>query len=68
MKPIAISLRQIDYVIATADTGSTAAAARLLSVSQPSVSLAIAKVEAHLGRTLFRARRGRAWSRPPSGA
>lgn len=53
MKPIAISLRQIDYVIATADTGSTAAAARLLSVSQPSVSLAITKVEAHLGRPLF---------------
>ncbi|MFX0546588.1 LysR family transcriptional regulator [Roseovarius sp. S1116L3] len=53
MKPIAITMRQIDYVIATADTGSTAAAARLLSVSQPSVSLAIAKVEAHLGRPLF---------------
>ncbi|QYX56233.1 LysR family transcriptional regulator [Roseovarius sp. SCSIO 43702] len=53
MKPIPIALRQIDYVIATADTGSTAAAARLLSVSQPSVSLAIAKVEAHLGRALF---------------
>lgn len=53
MKPIPIALRQIDYVIATADTGSTAAAARLLSVSQPSVSLAITKVEAHLGRALF---------------
>ncbi|MFX0542000.1 LysR family transcriptional regulator [Roseovarius sp. S4756] len=53
MKPIPITLRQIDYVIASADTGSTAAAARLLSVSQPSVSLAIAKVEAHLGRPLF---------------
>lgn len=53
MRPIPIALRQIDYVIATADTGSTAAAARLLSVSQPSVSLAITKVEAHLGRPLF---------------
>lgn len=53
MKPIPISLRQIDYVIATADGGSTAEAARLLNVSQPSVSLAIAKVEQHLGRPLF---------------
>jgi len=53
MKPIAISLRQIDYVIATADGGSTAAAARILNVSQPSVSLAISKVEEHLGRPLF---------------
>lgn len=53
MKPIPITLRQIDYVIATADGGSTAAAARILNVSQPSVSLAIAKVEDHLGRPLF---------------
>lgn len=53
MKPIPITLRQIDYVIATLDEGSTAAAARLLNVSQPSVSLAIAKIEAHFGRQLF---------------
>ncbi len=53
MKPIPITMRQIDYVIATAQEGSTAAAARYLSVSQPSVSLAIAKVEGHLGRPLF---------------
>ncbi len=53
MKPIPISLRQLDYVIAVADHGSTAAAARMLNVSQPSVSLAIAKVEDCLGRPLF---------------
>ncbi|MBB3063772.1 MULTISPECIES: LysR family transcriptional regulator [Limibacillus] len=53
MKPIAITLRQIDFVIAAADGGSTAAAARILNVSQPSVSLAIAKVEGYLGRPLF---------------
>ncbi|WP_294612062.1 LysR family transcriptional regulator [uncultured Roseovarius sp.] len=53
MKAIPISLRQIDYVIAAADTGSTAAAARALNVSQPSVSLAISKVEDHFGRPLF---------------
>jgi DNA-binding transcriptional LysR family regulator len=53
MKPIPITMRQIDYVVATADGGSTAAAARILNVSQPSVSLAIAKVEQHLQRALF---------------
>ncbi|MCL3883346.1 LysR family transcriptional regulator [Marivita sp. GX14005] len=53
MQPIPISLRQIDYVIAAAEAGSTAAAARALNVSQPSVSLAIAKVEDHFGRPLF---------------
>lgn len=53
MRPIPITLRQIDYVIATADGGSTAAAARILNVSQPSVSLAIAKVETHFGQPLF---------------
>lgn len=53
MKPIPVSIRQIDYVIATAEGGSTAAAARFLCVSQPSVSLAIAKVEGFFGRPLF---------------
>lgn len=53
MKPIPITIRQLDYVIATAEGGSTASAARLLNVSQPSVSLAIAKVEQHLGHPLF---------------
>lgn len=53
MKSIPVTIRQIDYVIAAADGGSTAAAARILNVSQPSVSLAITKVEDHLGRPLF---------------
>lgn len=53
MKPIPITLRQINYLIAAADSGSTAAAARLLNVSQPSVSLAIAKVEDHFQRPFF---------------
>lgn len=46
-------MRQIDYVIATAEGGSTAAAARIVNVSQPSVSVAISKIESHLGRPLF---------------
>ncbi len=53
MKPIPITMRQIDYVIAAAQEGSTAAAARALHISQPSVSLAISKVEEQLGRPLF---------------
>lgn len=53
MQAISVTLRQIDYVIAAAEAGSTAADARMLNVSQPSVSLAIAKVEDHFGRPLF---------------
>ncbi len=53
MKPIPVSFRQLDYVIAVAETGSTAAAARQLNVSQPSVSLAVSRIEAALGRPLF---------------
>lgn len=53
MKPIPFSLRQIDYVLAVAEAGSTAAAARALNVSQPSVSLTVARAEAHFGAALF---------------
>lgn len=67
MKSIPVTLRQIDYVIATADTGSTAAAARALNVSQPSVSLAIGKVEAHFGRPLFARTKGRGVVQTPFG-
>ncbi|MFN3954368.1 MAG: LysR family transcriptional regulator [Pararhodobacter sp.] len=53
MQPIPFGFRQIDYLIAVAETGSTAAAARLLNVSQPSVSVAVAQMEAHLGAAMF---------------
>lgn len=53
MRPIPYSFRQIDYVLAVAETGSTAAAARALHVSQPSVSVAIAQFEDHFGAALF---------------
>lgn len=53
MQPIPISLRQIAYVMAVAETGSTAAAARASHVSQPSVSQAVAQIEAHFGHPLF---------------
>lgn len=53
MKPIPVGLRQITYLLAVADTGSTAAAARAMNVSQPSVSQAVAQIEAHFGQSLF---------------
>ncbi len=53
MKSIPFSFRQIDYLLAVADTGSTAAAARMLNVSQPSVSIAVAQLETHFGAALF---------------
>ena len=53
MKSIPISLRQIAYLLAVAETGSTAAAARAAHVSQPSVSQAVARIEAHFRQPLF---------------
>lgn len=53
MKPIPFGFRQIDYLLAVAETGSTAAAARLCNVSQPSISVAISQFESHFGEALF---------------
>lgn len=53
METIPVSLRQIAYLLAVAEEGSTAAAARRMNVSQPSVSLAVAKFEAGLGQPMF---------------
>lgn len=50
---IPFSLRQMTYLLAVAETGSTAAAARVVNVSQPSVSQAVAQIEAHFGQLLF---------------
>lgn len=53
MKPIPFGFRQIAQLLAVAETGSTAAAARTLNVSQPTVSQALAKFEAYFGQPLF---------------
>lgn len=53
MQPIPFGFRQMQYLLAVAETGSTAAAARLANVSQPSVSHAIARLEAHFRQPLF---------------
>ena len=47
------TLRQLEYLATCIDTGSVAAAAERLNVSQPSVSTAIAKLEAELGVQLL---------------
>ncbi|MCC7282540.1 MAG: LysR family transcriptional regulator [Acetobacteraceae bacterium] len=48
-----VSLRQIGYFVAAAETGSIAEAARIAGVAQPSVSWAILKMEEVLGVDLL---------------
>lgn len=48
-----ISLRQMQYALAAAETGNVTEAARRLNVSQPAISAAIATLEAHYGTPLF---------------
>lgn len=53
------TLRQMQYLIAIADTGKFGDAARLVNVSQPSLSAQVAEMEASLGVQLIeRSRRG----------
>ena len=53
-----ISLRQYEYVVAIADAGSLTDAASRLNVAQPSLSVAITRVEDRLGASIFLRRRG----------
>jgi len=50
---IPFTLRQLTYFVATAEQGSVAGAARALNISQPSVSAAIARLEALFAVQLF---------------
>ena len=47
------TLRQLEYIIAIAETGQISLAAAKLNVSQPSLSAQLAEVEADLGVRLF---------------
>ena len=47
------TLRQLEYFTCVADTGSIAAASRLLNVSSPSISTALSQLEEELGTALF---------------
>ena len=62
-----ISLRQYEYVIAVAEAGSLTRAAERLNVSQPSLSVAITRVEERLGALLFVRRKGSAIGITPYG-
>lgn len=53
-----LTLRQYEYIVAIARAGSLTGAAQTLNVSQPSLSVALHQVEAHLGQTLFLRRKG----------
>ncbi|WP_171232635.1 LysR substrate-binding domain-containing protein [Ruegeria sp. HKCCA4812] len=62
-----ISLRQYEYICAVGRHGSLSAAAQHLNVSQPALSTALTRVEAHLGYPLFVRRRGAAMALTPQG-
>ncbi|MEZ5754542.1 MAG: LysR family transcriptional regulator [Paracoccaceae bacterium] len=50
---LAITIRQLEYATATARCGGVTAAASMLNVSQPALSVALAQLEATLGQPLF---------------
>ena len=49
-----MTLTQLRYIIAIADTGSMNEAAKSLFISQPSLSLAVKKLEKEIGTELLR--------------
>lgn len=55
---LSLTLKQLRYAVAAADAGNVTRAAESLHVSQPSISVAIAQIEAHYGRKLFVRRKG----------
>ncbi|AXC50952.1 LysR family transcriptional regulator [Paracoccus suum] len=51
--PLRFTLRQLEYLVAVGEAGSVTHAAQRLNVSAPSVSAAIAQLEAEFGLPLF---------------
>ena len=51
--PLRITFRQLEYFVAVCDCGSIAHAAQKINVSSPSISAAIAQLEAEFGLKLF---------------
>jgi DNA-binding transcriptional LysR family regulator len=64
---VRVTLKQLSYFAAVADAGSLAAAAKLLHVSQPSVSAAVAVLEETLGIDLFLRHHAQGVSLAPNG-
>ncbi|MDG2340899.1 MAG: LysR family transcriptional regulator [Paracoccaceae bacterium] len=60
------SLRQLEYLVACIDHGSTARAANALNVSQPTVSIAVTKLEDQLGVQLLRRHHSQGVTATPS--
>ncbi|RIJ17225.1 hydrogen peroxide-inducible genes activator [Henriciella mobilis] len=58
------TLRQLQYLVAIADTGKFGDAAKRVNVSQPSLSAQIAEMEAHLGTVLIERGRHGAFMTP----
>lgn len=65
---LSLTLKQLRYAVAAADAGNVTQAAERLNVSQPSISVAIAQIEAHYGRKLFVRRKGEGVSLTSFGA
>lgn len=63
-----VSLRQLSYFVATAQTGSATRAAKVLNVSQPSISAAIRELEVLLGKPLFVRKQARGLDLTPFGS
>jgi DNA-binding transcriptional LysR family regulator len=61
------TLRQLEYFVAVAETGSISSAAALCHVSQPGLSLALGQLEESLGVTLFVRSRSKGTALTPSG-
>lgn len=51
--PLRFTLRQLEYLVAVGESGSIALAAERLNVSSPSISTAIAQLEAEFGLPVF---------------
>ncbi len=62
--PLPLTLRQLQYAVAVAETGSFRRAAERCNVAQPSLSAQIAELERSLGVTLFERDKRRVLSTP----
>lgn len=65
--PLRFTLRQLEYFVAVGEAGSIAAAAERVSVSSPSISAAVAQLEAEFGVQLFLRRHAQGLSLTPGG-
>jgi DNA-binding transcriptional LysR family regulator len=68
MQIASLSLRSLRYLVAVADAGSVTGAARRLHVSQPSISEAVAALEAELGVALLLRHHARGVTLTPAGS